>query len=174
MLTLKGLTPTGMLPSGVLSGGKEKLQNGKAVTETPTFVPLTGVSVRAPTPYSQQNPKQLLTQCLKCNLWNIRSSKFNSRSFVLAKQILKLQSPLPPATFRILSLISLGFFSNVSSLNILHYYFCFPVPVCSLPLVLLKYYPCVFFLPFFSLETAGTFGCCASILLCFVFRCFVF
>ncbi|KAJ8373012.1 hypothetical protein AAFF_G00272030 [Aldrovandia affinis] len=27
VLTLKGLTPTGMLPSGVLSGGKEKLQN---------------------------------------------------------------------------------------------------------------------------------------------------
>lgn len=35
MLTLKGLTPTGMLPSGVLSGGKEKLQNGKTVTESP-------------------------------------------------------------------------------------------------------------------------------------------
>lgn len=29
MLTLKGLTPTGMLPSGVLSGGREKLQNGE-------------------------------------------------------------------------------------------------------------------------------------------------
>ncbi|MBN3279065.1 PP2BA phosphatase, partial [Polyodon spathula] len=29
VLTLKGLTPTGMLPSGVLSGGKENLQNGK-------------------------------------------------------------------------------------------------------------------------------------------------
>uniref|UniRef100_A0A8C6UFX9 Serine/threonine-protein phosphatase n=1 Tax=Neogobius melanostomus TaxID=47308 RepID=A0A8C6UFX9_9GOBI len=27
VLTLKGLTPTGMLPSGVLSGGKEKLEN---------------------------------------------------------------------------------------------------------------------------------------------------
>lgn len=35
MLTLKGLTPTGMLPSGVLSGGKEKLQNGKTVTSDP-------------------------------------------------------------------------------------------------------------------------------------------
>lgn len=30
MLTLKGLTPTGMLPSGVLSGGREKLQNGES------------------------------------------------------------------------------------------------------------------------------------------------
>lgn len=45
MLTLKGLTPTGMLPSGVLSGGKEKLQNGKTVTkfpETTTFSPQNG------------------------------------------------------------------------------------------------------------------------------------
>ncbi|XP_035273410.1 serine/threonine-protein phosphatase 2B catalytic subunit alpha isoform-like isoform X1 [Anguilla anguilla] len=32
VLTLKGLTPTGMLPSGVLSGGKEKLQNETAAT----------------------------------------------------------------------------------------------------------------------------------------------
>uniref|UniRef100_A0A8C1XL92 Serine/threonine-protein phosphatase n=1 Tax=Cyprinus carpio TaxID=7962 RepID=A0A8C1XL92_CYPCA len=32
VLTLKGLTPTGMLPSGVLSGGKEKLQNGEIHT----------------------------------------------------------------------------------------------------------------------------------------------
>lgn len=39
MLTLKGLTPTGMLPSGVLSGGKEKLQNGKAFPETPPLQP---------------------------------------------------------------------------------------------------------------------------------------
>lgn len=41
MLTLKGLTPTGMLPSGVLSGGKEKLQNGKNVTKTPRPPPMT-------------------------------------------------------------------------------------------------------------------------------------
>lgn len=36
VLTLKGLTPTGMLPSGVLSGGREKLQNGMTDTKLHT------------------------------------------------------------------------------------------------------------------------------------------
>lgn len=44
MLTLKGLTPTGMLPSGVLSGGREKLQNGEwpgsAAAPEPARLPL--------------------------------------------------------------------------------------------------------------------------------------
>lgn len=64
MLTLKGLTPTGMLPSGVLSGGKEKLQNGKTVTkhpETPGSAPQIIPSLSHDAPSHDSNPSKVLT-----------------------------------------------------------------------------------------------------------------
>lgn len=67
MLTLKGLTPTGMLPSGVLSGGKEKLQNGKTVTkytETPSFGPQSGSSHTLKFPLHSNTMNKVLAQCL--------------------------------------------------------------------------------------------------------------
>ncbi len=67
MLTLKGLTPTGMLPSGVLSGGKEKLQNGKTVTkypETPSLGPQNGFSHTHKFPLCSNTLNKVLAQCL--------------------------------------------------------------------------------------------------------------
>lgn len=66
VLTLKGLTPTGMLPSGVLSGGKEKLQNGKTVTKypkTPTVAPRLG-SLTPNSPSHSETLSKVLSQCL--------------------------------------------------------------------------------------------------------------
>lgn len=67
VLTLKGLTPTGMLPSGVLSGGKEKLQNGKTVTkypETPSSGPQNGLPHTHKFPLRGNAPNKVLAQCL--------------------------------------------------------------------------------------------------------------
>jgi len=75
VLTLKGLTPTGMLPSGVLSGGKEKLQNGKTVTKTPIHSPQDGFSYMHTFLLLSRTPNTMLTQCLEKSLfthsWNI-------------------------------------------------------------------------------------------------------
>lgn len=84
MLTLKGLTPTGMLPSGVLSGGKEKLQNGKCVTETPhhqwiltpTRFPLTQQN-------SQQSASLVFTEYCKYRLFSsLTALEFQNVSIV--------------------------------------------------------------------------------------------
>lgn len=67
MLTLKGLTPTGMLPSGVLSGGKEKLQNGKIFTkypETPSYGPQNGLTHTHRLPLHSNILNKVLAQCL--------------------------------------------------------------------------------------------------------------
>ena len=72
VLTLKGLTPTGMLPSGVLSGGKEKLQNGKTVTKyrrTPSFGPQNRFSHTHKFPIHSCTLNKVLAQCLVYSLY---------------------------------------------------------------------------------------------------------
>lgn len=66
MLTLKGLTPTGMLPSGVLSGGKEKLQNGETDTKypPPPCPPAIASRIRHAHIFLLRSLNEVLTQCL--------------------------------------------------------------------------------------------------------------
>ena len=67
VLTLKGLTPTGMLPSGVLSGGKEKLQNGKTVIKyprPPALPPQRTLTHTHKTPLRSNTLNKVPAQCL--------------------------------------------------------------------------------------------------------------
>ncbi|NXL53937.1 PP2BC phosphatase, partial [Podilymbus podiceps] len=50
VLTLKGLTPTGTLPLGVLSGGRQTLQTGSAAQPNSFFSPLLSAAIRGFSP----------------------------------------------------------------------------------------------------------------------------
>ncbi|NXX27207.1 PP2BC phosphatase, partial [Nicator chloris] len=50
VLTLKGLTPTGTLPLGVLSGGRQTLQTGEAPSDTSSLCSLPSAAIRGFSP----------------------------------------------------------------------------------------------------------------------------
>lgn len=160
MLTLKGLTPTGMLPSGVLSGGKEKLQNGKSDTKSPSSPPLVPWS---PNVSKHRRTSNTVLARISCLFERYEPKPAVLCGFFNPNEVLKRSSPL----FLRPCSNSFSRFSSVflSSWVCPHLTSCF----CFLKSsgFDLKCHLCLF-LSLFSLETAGIIDCCASMLLCFL------